>query len=305
MSRLEDLLKAKARPREEPAEEPRPPAQAPADPSIVALWSEGAPGAVGTKEPDKPTLTLCLPPAETAVGTGVVICPGGNYWDISGSHEGRDVAVWLNSLGVAAFVLKYRLAPSYHHPMQLQDARRAVRIVRKRGAEWNVDSNRVGILGFSAGGHLAATLGTHYSDGNPEADDPINRVSSRPDFMILAYPVISFTSKYAHAPTRDNLLGEESKKANALDSLSNEKQVTTGTPPTFLVHTGDDREVLPENSVLFYVSLRRLGVPAEMHIYEKGGHGYGLAPDDPVLSSWPKRCADWMFRRGLLPEQTS
>ena len=134
----------------------------------------------------------------------------------------------------------------------------------------------------------------------PEAEDPINRLSSRPDFMILAYPVISFTSKYAHAASKDNLLGDQSGNARRLESLSNEKQVTTGTPPTFIVHTGDNKEVLPENSVLFYVSYRRCGVPIEMHIYEKGGHAFGLAPDDPVLSSWTRRCADWMRRRGLL-----
>lgn len=277
-----------------------PPPAVPQGPRVELLWPEGAPGALGNRDVDKPSLAVYLPPPEMANGAAVVICPGGDYWDVVGDPEGRDVALWLNSIGVAGCVLKYRLAPSYHHPTQLQDGRRAVRVVRKRANEWSLDYDRVGILGFSGGGHLAATVGTHYSDGNPEAEDPVDRVSSRPDFVILAYPVITFSPKYTHAATRDNLLGADSTKEKYLDSLSNEKQVTTGTPPTFMVHTGDDKEVPPENSVLFYVSMRRLGVPGELHIYEKGGHGYGLAPNDIILSSWTQRCADWLRRRGLL-----
>ncbi|MBM4031695.1 MAG: alpha/beta hydrolase [Planctomycetes bacterium] len=268
------------------------------------LWPQGAPGALGNRDADKPSLTLYLPPAEMANGAAAVICPGGDYWDLSGDHEGRDVALWLNSLGVAGLVLKYRLAPSYHHPSQLQDARRAVRLARKRAHEWGLDFDRVGIIGFAAGGHLAATVGTHFSDGNPEAEDPIDRVGCRPDFMVLAYPAISLASKYTHTPTRDNLLGADSHKQRFLESLSNERQVNTATPPTFLVHTGDDKVVPPENSVLFYIAMRRMGVPGELHIYEKGGHGYGLAPNDIILSSWTQRCADWLRRRGLLERRS-
>ena len=302
MGRLEDFLKRTRQPEPEPEPEAATPkAPAPEGPPVEPLWPEGAPGALGHRDADIPTLTVYLPPPETACGTAVVVCPGGDYWDLNGPSEGRDVAEWLNSLGAAAFVLKYRLAPSYHHPAQLQDGRRAIRMVRHRAAEWHIHPDCVGIMGFSAGGHLAASVGTHFTDGNPEADDATNRLSSRPDFMALVYPVISFGSKYTHAPSRDNLLGEDSKKEKYLYSLSNEKQATTGTPPTFLVHTGDDKEVLAENSVLLYVSLRRVGVPAEMHIYEKGGHGFGLAPNDPILASWTERCADWMRRRGLLP----
>ena len=304
MSRLEDFLNAKARSSQGaqakgPQQEPQTPAPQ-QGPPVELLWPEGAPDALGKRDVDKPTLTACLPPPERANGTAAVICPGEDYWDLNGAHEGADVAEWLNSLGVAGFVLKYRLAPSYHHPAQLQDARRAVRIVRARAEEWTVDPSRVGILGFAAGGHLAATLGTHFSDGNPQAEDPINRVGSRPDFMILVYPVISFASKFTHEPSRDNLLGQDSQKERALESLSNERQVTTGTPPTFLVHAADDKVVLPENSLLFYVAMRRMGVPGEIHVYEKGGHGFGLAPSDPVLSSWLRRCADWLRCRGLL-----
>jgi len=300
LSRLEDFLKARAQRPGAPEAPEVPPAPPSAGPGVEFLWPRGAPGAVGSRDVDRPTLTVCLPPPELATGAAVIICPGGDYWDLSGDHEGRDVALWLNSVGVAGFILKYRLAPGYHHPSQLQDGRRAIRLVRSRATEWRLDPDRVGIMGFSGGGHLAATVGTHYSDGNPEADDPPDRLSSRPDFMVLAYPVISFSSKYTHERSRDNLLGGDSTKEKHLESLSNERQVTPGTPPTFLVHAGDDKEVPPENSVLFYVAMRRMGVPGELHVYEKGGHGFGLATTDPWLSSWTLRCADWLSRRGLL-----
>ena len=274
------------------------PAQA-AAPKVESLWPNGAPGAVGTEEADKPSLSIYLPPAEKATGAAVVICPGGGYGHLAVGHEGHDVAQWLNSLGVAAFMLKYRIAPRYHHPAPLQDAQRAIRTVRARAAEWQVDPKRIGILGFSAGGHLASTAGTHFDAGNPAADDPIGRASCRPDFMILVYPVISFTTPYTHVGSRNNLLGPK-PDAKLVESLSNEKQVTPQTPPTFLVHTSGDTGVPAENSILFYLALRKAKVPAEMHIYEKGGHGFGLAPNDPVLSTWPERCAAWLRARGLL-----
>jgi len=268
-------------------------------PRVELLWPGGAPGAVGGKEADKPSLTIFLPPPEKANGAAVVICPGGAYGFLAVGHEGRDVAKWLNSLGVAGLMLKYRHAPRYRHPAPLQDARRAIRIARARAKEWRVDPRRIGILGFSAGGHLASTAATHFDDGMPEAKDPIERVSCRPDFLILVYPVISFTTKYTHRGSMRNLLGKN-PDPKLVESLSNEKQVTARTPPTFLIHAGGDRGVPPENSVLFYLALRKAGVPAELHIYEKGGHGFGLAPRDPVLSTWPTRCAEWMRARGLL-----
>jgi len=303
LGRLEDFLKLRARTPSAPeaAEAPQPLPSA--GPGVEFLWPRGAPGAVGTREVDRPTLTVCLPPPELATGAACIICPGGNYWDIAGDAEGRDAALWLNSLGVAGFVLKYRLAPSYHHPCQLQDGRRAIRLVRHRAAEWGVDPFRVGIMGFSGGGHLASTVATHYSDGVPDAEDPVDRLSCRPEFVILAYPAISLAPKYAHEPTRDNLLGADGAKSKHLESLSNERQVTPATPPTFLVHAGDDKVVLPENSLLFFVAMRRMGVPGELHIYEKGGHGFGLATSDPILSSWTQRCADWLRRRGLLEKR--
>jgi acetyl esterase/lipase len=196
-------------------------------------------------------------------------------------------------------VLKYRLGPRYRHPAPLSDAQRAIRLVRAHAAEWKLDPKRIGILGFSAGGHLASTAGTHFDPGRKDADDAIERWSCRPDFLLLAYPVISFTTEYVHKGSRQNLLGENPDAA-LVESLSNEKQVTAETPPTFLFHTSEDTGVPPENSVLFYMALRKAGVPAELHIYEHGKHGVGLASSDPVLATWSKRCADWLRSHGVL-----
>jgi acetyl esterase/lipase len=266
--------------------------QAPATPPVELLWNDGAPGAVGTEDADRPSLSIYLPQPQKAVPTGVVVCPGGGYTHLAMDHEGRQIAQWLNSLGVAAFVLKYRLGPRYHHPAPLQDAQRAIRLVRSRAREFGIAPDRIGIWGFSAGGHLASTAGTHFDAGQPEAADPVERMSSRPDFLILAYPVISLT-EYVHHGSRTNLLGEN-PDPRLLELLSNEKQVTPQTPPTFLFHTTEDQGVPPENSILFYLALRKAGVPAEMHIYQRGKHGVGLAPSDPVLSTWAARLADWL-----------
>jgi acetyl esterase/lipase len=214
-------------------------------------------------------------------------------------HEGDQIARWLNSLGVSAFVLKYRLGPKYHHPVELSDAQRALRTVRYKAAEYRVSPDRIGIMGFSAGGHLASTAGTHFDAGNPGAADPIDRIGSRPDFLVLGYPVISFTTPYTHKGSLQNLLGSN-PDPKLVENLSNELQVTAGTPPTFLFHTTADATVPVENSVLFYMALRKAGVPAEMHIYEHGPHGVGLASTDEALSSWPARLADWLRGRGLL-----
>jgi acetyl esterase/lipase len=265
------------------------------------LWENGAPGAVGTEVADKPTLTLYPPPDDKANGTAVIVCPGGGYRGLAMDHEGRQVAEWLNKHGVTAFILKYRLGPRYHHPAPLQDAQRALRTVRARAKEWNVDPKRVGIWGFSAGGHLASTAGTHFDAGKPGASDPIERASSRPDFLILCYPVITLQPPYAHMGSRRNLLGDN-PEPQLVESLCNQKQVTSETPPTFLMHTDADRGVVPENSILFYLALRKAKVPAELHIYERGQHGVGLAPRDAVLSTWPDRLAAWMKARGLVKE---
>jgi len=283
-------------------------------PKVELLWPGGAPGAVGDEDRDKPSLTLYLPPPEKANGAAAVICPGGGYGALAVDHEGREVGEWLNSFGVAGFMVKYRIAPRYHHPAPLQDAQRALRTVRywasnpqltTQHATLKIDSGRIGILGFSAGGHLASTAGTHFDSGRPDASDPIDRMSCRPDFMILVYPVISLTAKYTHAGSKRNLLGDNPDPA-LVESLSNEKQVTAETPPTFLMHTSGDTGVRAENSILFYLALREAKIPAEMHIYEKGQHGFGLARGkrfDPILSTWPDRCRDWMGVRGLLEKE--
>lgn len=270
-----------------------------ADPKVIPLYPEGAPGAVGAEDADKPTLTAYLPLGGLNTGAAVVVCPGGGYGFLADNHEGKQVAEWLNSIGVAAFVLKYRIAPRYKHPAPLQDAQRAIRTVRAGAKEWNVKPERIGIWGFSAGGHLASTAGTHFDDGKSDAADAVERVSCRPDFLILAYPVITFTDTSMHRGSRNNLLGA-SPDQMLVENLSNEKQVTDRTPPTFMFHTNADTGVPPENSVLFYLALRKAKVPAELHIYEQGKHGVGLAPGDPVLSSWKDRLAGWLASRGLL-----
>jgi acetyl esterase/lipase len=261
-------------------------------PKVELLWSNGAPGALGNEDADKPNLTIYLPQSN-GERSGVMVCPGGGYGGLAVDHEGRQIAEWLNARGVAAFVLRYRLGPRYHHPIELGDAQRAVRFVRSHTSDYGIASGKIGIWGFSAGGHLASTAGTHFDAGDASAADPIDRMSSRPDFMILAYPVISFTTPYTHRGSMRNLLGDNPDPKLAA-SLSNETQVTPQTPPAFLFHTNNDSGVPAENSVLFYLALRKAGVPAEMHIYERGEHGVGLALFDPVLSSWPGRLAAWM-----------
>lgn len=274
-----------------------------ADPVVVPLWLTGAPGAVGDEDQDRPSLTICLPDKDKATGAAVVICPGGGYGGLAIDHEGKQVAEWLNSIGVAGLILKYRVGPRYRHPAPLQDAQRAVRTVRYRAGEWGIKTDRIGILGFSAGGHLASTVATHFDDGNPSAEDPIGKIGCRPDFAVLVYPVISFTAPFKHAGSVRNLLGDN-PDPKLLENLSNETQVSGRTPPTFLVHTDSDNGVPSENSVVFYLALRKAGVPAEMHIYERGPHGFGLGamkgPPDPILATWPRHCADWLGLHGML-----
>jgi len=288
---LAELQTARMARADEPAKEPK----------TELLWPRGAPDAKGDAEGDKPTLTIWLPPEGKANGTAVVVCPGGGYGGLAMGHEGVDVGRWLNSLGVTAFVLKYRHHNSgagYGHPTPLNDAQRAIRTVRARAGQWKIDPTRIGILGFSAGGHLASTAGTHFDKGQSDSPDPIEQAGCRPDFLILGYPVVSLGT-YTHGGSKSNLLGNNPDPA-LLENLSNENQVTAETPPTFLVHTDADTAVPPENSVLFYLALRRAKVPAEMHIYEKGQHGLGLAPGDAAMKSWPDACAAWMRGRGLL-----
>jgi acetyl esterase/lipase len=229
-----------------------------------------------------------------APGTpAVVICPGGAYARLASNHEGRQVASFLNSMGIAAFVLRYRLGPKYHHPIELGDAQRAIRLLRSHAAEWRIDPSRIGIVGFSAGGHLAMSASTHFDAGNAAASDPVDRAGSRPDFAVLGYPVISMTAPWTHAGSRTNLLGEQPDPEVARD-LSGENAVTANTPPTFLFQTTEDTVVPAENSVQYYLALRKAGVPAEMHVFEKGAHGVGLANDNPALSQWSALLANWL-----------
>jgi len=200
-------------------------------------------------------------------------------------------------MGITAFVLKYRLGPKYHHPSELLDAARAVRLVRSRAAEWKVDPRRIGVLGFSAGGHLASTIGTHFDPGQQGAADEVDRVSSRPDLLVLVYPVITM-GKFTHGGSKKNLLGDN-PSPEMIKLLSNEEQVTKDTPPTFLIHTMNDAAVPVENSLQFAEALRKVGVPFELHVYERGPHGFGLAGDNPILSTWPARCADWLKLQGF------
>jgi acetyl esterase/lipase len=252
-------------------------------------------------DPDKdvPTLTLYRPKPEAATGAAVVICPGGGYGHLAMDHEGKQVAEWLNGLGVTAAVLKYRLGPRHRHPAMLQDAGRAIRTMRARAGEWGVDPKRVAILGFSAGGHLASTAGTHFDDGRPDADDPVERQGSRPDRMILLYPVVSLEAPYTHGGSRRNLLGDN-PPADLVHSLSNEAQVTPRTPPTFLAHTNADAAVPAENCIQLVLSLRKAGVPVEFHLFEKGRHGLGLGGDDAAFAAWPGLCATWLKGQGFL-----
>jgi pectinesterase len=267
-----------------------------ADQTPIVLWPDGAPGAAGKEPIDIPTLTPYFPLKEKATGAAIIVCPGGGY-DHLAAHEGAPIAEWLNSIGITAFVLKYRLGPRYHHPAPLQDAARALRTVRARAAEWQLDPDRVGILGFSAGGHLAATIATHFDSGKTDAGDPIERMSSRPNLLILLYPVITMREK-THAGSKKNLLGEN-PSPQLIALLSNEEQVTKETPATFLVHTMTDTAVPVENSLMFAAALRKAGVALELHIYERGPHGFGLGGNDPILSTWPARCADWLRIHGF------
>jgi acetyl esterase/lipase len=261
------------------------------------LWEHGAPGALGHADEDIPTLTYY--PTRGGAPTAVIVAPGGGYRMLASNHEGRQVANFLNAAGIAAFVLKYRLGPRYHHPIELGDAQRAIRLVRARAAEFGIKPDRIGMMGFSAGGHLTSTAATHFDNGNPNAPDPIDRVSSRPDFAVLGYPVISFTAPYSHRGSAQALLGDSPDPA-LLANLSNETQVTPQTPPTFLFSTSEDTGVPPENSVAFYLALQKAHVPAEIHIFQHGQHGLGLDLGDPAIGEWPKLLVNWFRGLGLL-----
>jgi acetyl esterase/lipase len=274
------------------------PAAPPASPQEILLWENGAPGALGQADTDKPTITAYRAPRGSS-GTAIIVAPGGGYGALAMEHEGRQWAYWYNAMGVTAFVLKYRLGPRYHHPIELGDAQRAIRTVRARAAEFAIVPDRIGMMGFSAGGHLASTAATHFDAGKPDSPDAIERVSSRPDFLILGYPVISFDPAVTHTGSLRNLLGDN-PDPKLVENLSNELQVTAQTPPTFIFHTTNDNGVPVENSVRFYLALRKAKVPVEMHLFENGPHGVGMALSDPALSVWPNLLMNWLRARGLL-----
>lgn len=269
------------------------------DGQLLPLWPGAAPGALGTEDRDIPAVTIYLPRTMAPNTPAVVVCPGGAYGALASNHEGRQVASYLNSLGVAAFVLRYRLGPRYRHPIQLGDAQRAIRMVRSHAIDWRIDPARIGIMGFSAGGHLAMTASTLFDAGNLAAADVVDRVGSRPDFAILGYPVISMTAAWTHQRSKRNLLGEKPDDDLA-KRLSGELAVKKDTPPTFIFQTNEDEAVPAENSVHYYLALRQAGVPAEIHSFEKGAHGVGLANDNAALAPWSTLLANWLRLRGVV-----
>ena len=261
------------------------------------LWEGNAPGALGICLTDIPTLTPYLPDPAKATGAAMVICPGGGYGGLA-DHEGEGYAKWFAENGVTAFVLKYRLGSAgYRHPVMLQDVSRAIRTVRANACQWGVDPKRIGVIGSSAGGHLASTVLTHFDAGDPQSSDPVERVSSRPDLGILCYAVVTMMEK-THGGTRDNLLGEN-PSPELLELLSNEKQVTPQTPPCFIWHTVEDGAVPVENSLEFALALRRAGVPFDLHLFERGGHGLGLC-DPASPHPWAADCLFWLRGYGFV-----
>jgi acetyl esterase/lipase len=267
-------------------------------PKSVLLWPDGAPGALGTTDADKPSIDVYLP-EKAGVGSGVLVVPGGGYGFLALDHEGAQAAQWLNDRGVAAFVLHYRIAPRYHYPAPIQDGERAMSFVRAHAADYGIKPDHIGIWGFSAGGHLASAVATHFDSGQPDAVDPVERVSDRPDFAILAYGVLSMESEITHPGSRLNLLGPN-PDPTLVEQFTNARQVTRDTPPCFLFHTAADNAVPVMNSVNFYMALLRVGVPAELHIFEQGKHGVGLAQSDPQLSKWPGLLEGWMRLHGWM-----
>jgi acetyl esterase/lipase len=281
---------------------------------VVPLWSDGAPGALGKEPKDAPTITVRLPKSETPTGA-LVICPGGGYGGLAMDHEGHQIVEWANAMGLAAVLCDYRhRGKGYGHPAPLQDAQRAIRLTRFHAAEWNIDPNKIGIIGFSAGGHLVSTVITQFeatneSTNTPSANTPsatdrstndsIEARSSRPDFAILCYPVISMGSAFTHRGSEVNLLGKDAPP-ETLQRFASERNVRSDTPPTFLLHTLEDKAVPPGNSLVFYQAMVAMQVPGELHIYQKGQHGIGLAKSIPGASDWPLACQRWLHQLGMV-----
>lgn len=271
---------------------------------VLKVWPNGAPNDNGMTEPEEKydgvrvrnvseaEMYVYLPEKEKNTGAAVVICPGGGYIIEAMDHEGYDMAAFFQKQGVAGIVLKYRL-PYGHHEVPSSDARRAIQMVRAKAEEWGIDPEKIGIAGSSAGGHLASTAGTVFDSGNTGSEDPVERLSSRPDFMLLLYPVITMNEDFTHLGSRENLIGKGHDK-ELVRKYSNELNVGAETPPTFLVLADDDQAVLPKNSIEFYSALKQHNVPAELHIFQKGGHGFGIRKDGRPSDNWPMLFMDWL-----------
>jgi acetyl esterase/lipase len=280
------------------------------------LWPQGIPGLVFTdsyieksttseglitrfEKTTNPMIYIFLPTREKATGTAVLICPGGGYAALAFGHEGNAIASWLNDNGIAGIILKYRLPSDLIMKDKsigpLQDAQEAMRIIRRNAVAWNIDPKKVGVIGFSAGGHLASTLSTHYAD---KVYDVADTISARPDFSLLIYPVITMDSSFTHAGSRKNLIGENPSD-KAVKSFSNELQVNEKTPPAFMVHSADDQTVPVKNSIVYYEQLVKYKIPSELHIFQKGGHGYGLGGSKDTQSAWPGLCINWLKASGF------
>jgi acetyl esterase/lipase len=284
--------------------------------NVIDIWQGKVPGAltnsgykqsidsednwVKMRHVTAPLLDMYPAPVEKSNKTAVIICPGGGYWGLAIAHEGSQIAMWLNSIGITAFVLKYRLPDTSIMINKtigpMQDGQESIRIVRRHAKEWNIDPNKIGIMGFSAGGHLASTLSTHYLE---KAYEPKDSTNARPDFSILIYPVISMDSSITHLGSRENLLGKN-PSSEMVNRFSNELQVSKQTPPAFLVHSINDTVVPIQNSINYAIALKKFSIPCELHLYESGGHGYGLGRSSDTESSWPEAYKKWLKARGFL-----
>lgn len=265
----------------------------------LKLWESGAPGATGQEAKDVPMAMVHLPESSTPTAA-LVVCPGGGYGGLAMGHEGTEIAKWANEAGMAAIICDYRhRGKGYGHPAPLDDAQRAIRLVRANASEWNIDPNRVGILGFSAGGHLVSTVLTQFDLGDAEASDPIAKQSSRPDFGVMAYPVILFGHPRGHRGSEVNLLGPKATKEE-LAAFQSDLNVTKETPPTFIFHTQEDTGVPPENALAFYTAMVKNGVPGELHIYEKGPHGVGLGRNIAATQDWSNALIRWLQARKII-----
>ena len=271
-------------------------------PPRIPLWPSGAPYATGDSNTDQPYVEVYLPDEKERNGAAVIICPGGGYGGLALDHEGHQIGQFYNSFGVTAFVLHYRLGShDYHFPTQLADVQRAIRYARNQANEYHIDPKRIGVMGFSAGGHLASMAATKFDEKAYDANDAVDQVSARPDFTVLCYPVITMDPRFTHGGSRKNLLGpDKADDPEAVRHVSSELNITDRTPPTFIFHTHEDTAVPAENPIFFYLALRKHKIPAELHLYQRGPHGVGLMRGDPVLGTWSEHLKNWLRNNEFL-----